>query len=65
VGTGETASGDVDAFRSLTGATPNDEGTLPGGSNSSAIRISPNGTVAVGVSEVAGQVVHSKVESLP
>jgi uncharacterized membrane protein len=49
-GTGETASGDDDAIHSLRGATPIDDGTLSGGSNSSAIGISPSGTMAVGMS---------------
>ena len=50
VGAGKTASGDVHAFDSLRGATSNDEGTFPGGSNSSAVGITPSGTTAVGMS---------------
>ena len=44
-------------------ATPTDDGTLPGGNNSGANGISPNGMVAVGVSEVTGEADHSEVES--
>ena len=64
VGTGETVSGTVHAVHSLMGAPLTDDGTLSGGSNSGANGISPNGTVAVGMSEVVDQADHSMVESL-
>ena len=63
VGAGETSGGNSHAFHSLICATPVDDGTLPGSSNSGPNGISPNGMVAEGWSEVAGQLVHPEAQS--